>query len=61
MNALDIKDVVIAMSLNGSLPDYRDLVPIGTFTPTTVPTSPGDPLFSKWGPDGDPIFSEMGT
>ena len=27
----------------------------------TVPTSPGDPLFSKWGPDGDPIFSEMGT
>ena len=28
---------------------------------STVPTSPGDPLFSKWGPDGDPIFSEMGT
>ena len=27
----------------------------------TVPTSPGDPLFSKWGPDGDPNFSEMGT
>ena len=28
---------------------------------STVPTSPGDPLFSKWGPDGDPNFSEMGT
>ena len=27
----------------------------------TVATSHGDPLFSKWGPDGDPNFSEMGT
>ena len=27
----------------------------------TVAKCHGDPLFSKWGPDGDPIFSEMGT
>ena len=27
----------------------------------TAPNLHGDPLFSKWGPDGDPIFSEMGT
>ena len=37
-------------------------VPLSIFRAQgTVPTSPGDPLFSKWGPDGDPIFSEMGT
>jgi len=25
------------------------------------PQAPGTHFFSKWGPDGDPIFSEMGT
>ena len=27
----------------------------------TAPNLHGDPPFLKWGPDGDPNFSEMGT
>ena len=28
---------------------------------STVATCHGDPSLTKWGPTGDPIFSEMGT
>ena len=38
-----------------------NFIELGHVETCTVPTSPGDPLFSKWGPDGDPNFSEMGT
>ena len=33
----------------------------GKFAIYTVATCHWDPSLSKWGPNGDPIFSEMGT